>query len=107
METPTALPPVQDLLDSPLPRCACVLVLDTSSSMDDGPIKALNPGVSQFIREVQADEIASQCLELGQARRTARGRGQKRQPRRPQAVLQPSCRGAGGVSVSRVLSLAL
>ena len=65
MKSPTALARTQDLIDNPLPRCACVLVLDTSSSMDGGPIEALNAGVSQFIREVQTDEIASQCLELG------------------------------------------
>jgi hypothetical protein len=32
------------------PRCACVLLLDTSGSMDGAPIKALNEGLKAFER---------------------------------------------------------
>lgn len=54
-----------DLIENPTPRCPCLLVLDTSASMDGAPIHELNAGVAQFLREVQADEIAACAVELG------------------------------------------
>ncbi|MEH6577384.1 MAG: VWA domain-containing protein [Amphritea sp.] len=65
-----------DLIENPSPRCACMLVLDTSASMADGlfglfsekgssPIDQLNQGVQSFIAELQADEVAACSVELG------------------------------------------
>jgi uncharacterized protein YegL len=65
MERTTALSPYADLIENPVPRCACLLALDVSGSMDGSPIAELNDGVQRFIREVQEDEFASQSIELG------------------------------------------
>ncbi|KLV01449.1 glycosyl transferase family 2 [Photobacterium aquae] len=53
------------LILNPAPRCACMLVLDASSSMGGQPISQLNCGVQRFIEEVQKDEVASCSVELG------------------------------------------
>jgi uncharacterized protein YegL len=65
MEYSTALTPYADLIENPVPRCACQLVLDVSGSMDGAPMAQLNEGLQRFIAEVQADEFASQAIELG------------------------------------------
>jgi uncharacterized protein YegL len=49
---------------NPDPRVACVLVLDTSGSMQGEPIDQLNQGLQQFIQEVQSDSIAASRVEL-------------------------------------------
>lgn len=54
-----------DLIENPVPRCACMLVLDTSKSMDGAPIEALNEGVRNFIGSVQQDEVARYSVEIG------------------------------------------
>jgi len=54
-----------DLILNPTPRCACVLVLDTSGSMEGQRIKELNKGVKQFIKEVKEDELAPYSVEIG------------------------------------------
>jgi uncharacterized protein YegL len=46
------------------PRCACVLILDTSGSMAGGRIDALNAGLSAFRNELAADSVASQRVEV-------------------------------------------
>ncbi len=46
------------------PRCACVLLLDTSSSMTGKPIDALNEGVRIFEKELKNDELASKRVEI-------------------------------------------
>ena len=53
-----------DLIENPTPRCACALVLDTSSSMDGEPIRELNAALAQFIAELRADDFASYAIEL-------------------------------------------
>ncbi|WP_064604434.1 vWA domain-containing protein [Photobacterium sp. J15] len=53
------------LIHNPAPRCPCMLLLDTSSSMTGSPITELNRGVRQFIEEVQSDEVAASSVELG------------------------------------------
>lgn len=53
-----------DLISNPSPRCACVLVLDTSASMDGAPIRELNAGLQMFIQAVQEDDVASFSVEL-------------------------------------------
>lgn len=54
-----------DLIENPSPRCACMLVLDTSGSMDGAPIAELNEGLRLFIEEVQNDELAACSVEVG------------------------------------------
>ena len=49
---------------NPDPRVACVLVLDTSGSMQGEAIDQLNQGLQQFIQEVQSDSIAASRVEL-------------------------------------------
>src|ERR1041385_9055088 len=46
------------------PRCACVLILDTSGSMYGNRIDALNAGLETFRDELVADEIASKRVEV-------------------------------------------
>lgn len=53
-----------DLIDNPSPRCPCVLVLDTSGSMDGSNIRQLNDGVMQFISSLQRDEVAANSVEV-------------------------------------------
>ncbi len=45
------------------PRCACILVLDTSGSMQGAPIAALNQGIKDFGEAVNADPVASRRVE--------------------------------------------
>lgn len=54
-----------ELVNNPTKRCPCLLVLDTSSSMDGAPIRELNQGVQQFIQELQSHDVASASVELG------------------------------------------
>jgi len=53
-----------DLVSNPEPRCPCLLLLDTSSSMAGAAIAELNAGLQSFKRELQADELAMQRVEL-------------------------------------------
>ena len=46
------------------PRCACVLVLDTSGSMAGEAITQLNAGLQQFIHEVNQDPTAAARVEV-------------------------------------------
>jgi uncharacterized protein YegL len=46
------------------PRCACVLILDTSGSMAGERIDALNAGLKTFRDELAADPLASQRVEV-------------------------------------------
>ncbi|MGN4989874.1 vWA domain-containing protein [Aeromonas sp. 97A] len=55
----------QSLLTNPAPRCPCMLLLDTSGSMQGRPIAELGDGVGQFIVELQGDEVAASSVELG------------------------------------------
>ena len=55
---------LSDLIDNPSPRCACILVLDTSGSMSGDPINQLNSGVHEFISSVQKDDLAKYSVEL-------------------------------------------
>jgi len=45
-------------------KCACILVLDTSGSMDGEPINELNKGLQHFKAEIQEDITASNRLEV-------------------------------------------
>ncbi|MEJ8679925.1 VWA domain-containing protein [Plesiomonas shigelloides] len=54
----------KNLLDNPAPRCPCLLLLDTSGSMQGKPLTELGDAVGQFISEVQLDERAAYSVEL-------------------------------------------
>ena len=49
---------------NPDPRCACVLLLDTSTSMSGGRIDALNEGLKAFESDLREDPLAQRRVEL-------------------------------------------
>src|SRR5262245_6448029 len=88
-ETPDQIPfPDPEFVDNPEPRCPCVLLLDTSGSMNDAkqvaqpltpvqrilnepfasgtvrPIDELNAGLLAFRGELMADELAAKRVEI-------------------------------------------
>src|SRR4051794_32004677 len=54
----------QDLLGGVNERVACLLLLDTSSSMSGAKIDELNRGLQTFHAELQGDEIARLRAEV-------------------------------------------
>lgn len=50
--------------DNADPRCPCVLVLDTSGSMEGEPIAALNDGLQAFQTDIQEDKLARRRTEI-------------------------------------------
>lgn len=48
----------------PDPRCPCILLLDTSTSMGGDPIAALNEGLQIFQECLMMDELASRRVEV-------------------------------------------
>lgn len=50
--------------DNPDPRVACVLLVDTSSSMSGAPIRELNSGYEKFRGYLTDDELASHRAEV-------------------------------------------
>lgn len=53
-----------EFVDNPEPRCACLLLLDTSGSMQGRPIEELNAGLATFQTELNADSLASKRVEV-------------------------------------------
>ena len=53
-----------EFAENPEPRCPCVLLLDTSGSMNGAPINALNEGVRSFKDELAKDTLASKRVEV-------------------------------------------
>jgi uncharacterized protein YegL len=53
-----------EFVDNPEPRCACVLLLDTSTSMKGKPIDQLNEGLKTFKDELMDDELAAKRVEV-------------------------------------------
>lgn len=53
-----------DFAENPSERCPCVLLLDTSGSMNGRPIDELNAGLAAYRQEVLADETASLRVEV-------------------------------------------
>jgi uncharacterized protein YegL len=49
---------------NPDPRLACVLLLDTSTSMSGAPIDALNQGLQAFEIDIQEDKLAKRRVEI-------------------------------------------
>lgn len=53
-----------EFIDNSEPRCPCVLLLDTSSSMNGQAITELNAGIEQFARELNEDNLAKLRVEV-------------------------------------------
>src|SRR5205807_1396192 len=53
-----------EFAENPEPRCACVLLLDTSSSMQGAKINALNEGLRVFKQELTRDLLACRRVEV-------------------------------------------
>ncbi len=53
-----------DFIDNPEPRCPCVLLVDTSSSMDGDAIEQLNAGIEQFCKDLNEDKLARKRVEV-------------------------------------------
>lgn len=53
-----------EFLDNPESRCPCVLLLDTSGSMNGAPINELNAGLQILREELSQDEMAQLRVEL-------------------------------------------
>jgi uncharacterized protein YegL len=53
-----------EFADNPEPRCAVVLLLDTSGSMQGAPIDELNAGLHDLARTLKDDTLASLRVEL-------------------------------------------
>jgi uncharacterized protein YegL len=54
-----------EFAENPEPRCACLLLLDTSGSMKGAKIEQLNEGLGQFARQLRADTMAAKRVEVG------------------------------------------
>lgn len=54
-----------EFADNPEPRCPCLLLLDTSGSMQGRPIGELNAGLIAFKDELMADPLAAKRVEIG------------------------------------------
>ncbi|WRH68715.1 MAG: VWA domain-containing protein [Planktothrix sp. GU0601_MAG3] len=53
-----------EFAENPEPRCPCVLLLDTSASMQGVPIDALNDGLTAFRNDLIRDELAKKRVEV-------------------------------------------
>ena len=53
-----------EFINNPEPRCPCLLLLDTSGSMNGKPIAELNAGLRVFQEELNSDSMASQRVEV-------------------------------------------
>jgi hypothetical protein len=53
-----------EFAENPAPRCPCVLLLDTSGSMQGSPIDALNQGLLTFKDDLIKDPLASRRVEV-------------------------------------------
>ena len=53
-----------EFADNPEPRCACLLLLDTSGSMQGAKIEQLNAGLKEFARQLRSDSMAAKRVEV-------------------------------------------
>ena len=53
-----------EFAENPEPRCPCLLLLDTSSSMSGNPIQELNAGIEAFRDELNEDALAAKRVEV-------------------------------------------
>ena len=54
-----------EFAENPEPRCPCLLLLDTSGSMQGNPMRELNAGLVTFKDELMADSMAIKRVEVG------------------------------------------
>lgn len=54
-----------EFAENPEPRCPCLLLLDTSHSMEGEAIAQLNAGLAAFKAALQADRLATKRVEVG------------------------------------------
>ncbi len=64
MTATAALEDAVEFAENPEPRCPCVLLLDTSGSMNGAPLQALNEGLQSFKTEIVKDGLASRRVEI-------------------------------------------
>ncbi len=64
MTAETTLEQSVEFAENPEPRCPCVLLLDTSASMQGTPLDALNAGVKTFRDQLVKDPLASRRVEV-------------------------------------------
>jgi len=62
--TPSSTLDSIEFAENPEPRCPCILLLDTSSSMNGAPINALNQGLRTFRDSLIRDSLASRRVEI-------------------------------------------
>jgi len=53
-----------EFAENPEPRCACLLLLDTSGSMRGAKIAQLNAGLAEFARQLRGDSMAAKRVEV-------------------------------------------
>jgi len=53
-----------EFADNPEPRCACLLLLDTSGSMKGAKIEQLNAGLVAFAEQLRGDAMAAKRVEI-------------------------------------------
>lgn len=53
-----------EFADNPEPRCACLMLLDTSGSMSGRPVNELNAGLKLFEEELKADSLSAKRVEV-------------------------------------------
>jgi uncharacterized protein YegL len=61
---PSHLDEAVEFAENPEPRCPCVLLLDTSGSMQGAAIAALNEGLQTFRNDLAKDPLASRRVEV-------------------------------------------
>lgn len=64
MSNPNTQLALTEFADNPEPRCAVVLLLDTSGSMEGEAIAELNEGLRAFERALKGDRLASLRVEV-------------------------------------------
>lgn len=53
-----------EFAENPEPRCACLLLLDTSGSMGGAPIRQLNAGIKLLEEELKSDTLSAKRVEI-------------------------------------------
>lgn len=64
MTAPSTLEDAVEFAENPEPRCPCVLLLDTSGSMNGPALDALNLGLQSFKNDIARDSLASRRVEV-------------------------------------------